>query len=94
MNSRRIRSQVIAAAAGNLRLLAEARKNGSGETPEFADASLLQAMFRLQEAWVQILGGRLAEARTLINGVLEERPDHAPARKAARVVSGARADGM
>ncbi len=86
--------KVIAAAAGNLRLLAEARKNGSGETPEFADASLLQAMFRLQEAWVQILGGRLAEARTLINGVLEERPDHAPARKAARVVSGARADGM
>jgi hypothetical protein len=85
---------VIAAAAGNLRLLAAARKRGSGETPEFAESSLLESMFRLQEAWVEILGGNLPAARTLIDGVLREHPNHAPAKKAARVVLGTRVDGM
>jgi hypothetical protein len=85
---------VIAAAAGNLRLLAAARKRGPGQTPEFAEPSLLKAMFRLQEAWVKILGGQLAAARTLIDGVLREHPNQAPAQKAARVVRGRHADGM
>jgi len=64
------------------------------ETPEFAESSLLQSMFHLQEAWVQILGGQLAAARTLIDGVLREHPNHAPAQKAARIVLGTRADEM
>jgi spermidine synthase len=92
--SARAGPSVIAGAAGNLRLLAAARERGSGETPEFAESSLLESMFRLQEAWVQILGGRLAAARILIDGVLREHPNHAPARKAARVVLGTRADEM
>jgi hypothetical protein len=86
----RIGPDVIAAAAGNLQLLSAAREHASGEWPEFADASLLEAMFRLQEAWVRILGGDLQAARNLIDGVLGEHPEHAPALKAARVVSGAR----
>jgi len=84
---------VIAAVAGNLRLLAQAREKGSGETPDFAESSLLGAMFRLQEAWVEILGGRLAAARTLVDGVLKEHPNLAPARKAARVVLATGANG-
>jgi hypothetical protein len=84
----------IAAAVGNLRLLTTARENGSGETPEFAASPLLESMFQMQEAWVHILGGRLAAARTLIDGVLAEHPNHAPARKAARLVFGARPDGV
>jgi hypothetical protein len=90
----RLGPNVIAAAAGNLRLLAAAREQGSGGAPEFADASLLEAMSRLQEAWMLILDGDLKAARSLIDAVLGEYPDLAPARKAARVVSGSGAGGM
>jgi len=53
----------------------------------------LEAMFRLQKAWVEILAGRLAEARSLVDGVLREHPNLAPARKAARVVFASGAKG-
>ena len=80
------------ATVGNLRLLAAARAHGSGETPEFADPSLLGPMFGLQEAWAKLMSGRLAAGQRLIKEILAEHPNHVSAQRAARAAFDASAD--